>query len=349
MGETPGVSGVLPDAPGRAGPALVPVGHTNLEVAVRATIPASTGLAVCALATMLVSAAGAAVTVLESDRQNMAFLVISDSEGGATDNDRHRTEESDETFGPHAEVSASSEAGSSALGNATQTSFFLDDSFTLIGTFFASATTEEEDAFAEGFGQSRLEVVFEVDTPMLLRLRGSMSSGGIGGGTVLVRVHEGEIYHHGTTSGDEAAVVDVELALIPGIPYSISLHVGGYGQAGVPGGGVPSQGAYYTTAQFIAPVGVADGTAGPSAVTVGPNPLRSGRPLTIATGTTDGVDVVVHDAAGREVRHLGTTGGREAIDWDGRDRTGRAVAPGVYFVRVVGDAVDVSRRVTVLR
>jgi len=316
---------------------------------VRVLVSIRGGLIACALAFPLVTAASGAVTVLDSDRQNMAFLTVNDSEGFSTDNDQHRTEDSEEAFGPQAQVSASSDAGSTAMGSAAQTSYFLEDSFTLIGSFHATATVEEEEAFAEGFGQSRLEVVFEVDVPTLLTLQGGMNSAGLGGATVLVRADGGEIYLHDTTSGDESLGIDFELALFPGVPYAISMHVGGYGQAGTPHGGVaPSHGDYYAIAQFSSAVAVAGGGSSP-AVTIGPNPLRAGRPLTIATGTTDPVDVIVHDATGREVRHLAAGSTSGSIHWDGRGRTGRAVAPGVYFVRVIGDAIETTRRVTVLR
>lgn len=315
----------------------------------RAIILARTGLVACALATSIVALADA-VTVLESDRQNLAFFTISEPDDSAFDNDQHRTVDSEETFGPQAQVIGTGEAGSYAIGNAAQTSYFLDDSFTLIGSFFSNATVEDEVSFAEGFGQSRLEVVFEVDVPTVLTLQGAMNSAGLGGGTVIVRTHDGEIHHNEAISGDQTLGIDVELALVPGVPYAILMHVGGYAQAGTPHGGVaPSHGDYYAIAQFSTAVGVAGTGWGPSAVTVGPNPLRAGRPLSIATGTVDAVDVVVHDASGREVRRLATAGGRRSLDWDGRDRTGREVAPGVYFVRVVGDALDATRRVTVLR
>ncbi|MFN8180014.1 MAG: choice-of-anchor D domain-containing protein [bacterium] len=59
----------------------------------------------------------------------------------------------------------------------------------------------------------------------------------------------------------------------------------------------------------------------------------------------------VHDVTGRRVRTLGTslTLGRARVVWDGRDDAGRAVAAGIYFVRLEVGERGFVRRVVLVR
>jgi flagellar hook assembly protein FlgD len=64
------------------------------------------------------------------------------------------------------------------------------------------------------------------------------------------------------------------------------------------------------------------------------------------------VRVSVFDVAGRQIRTLedrSVPAGWHAVQWDGRDASGRAVAAGIYFVRLRGDGVDETGKVTLLR
>ena len=57
--------------------------------------------------------------------------------------------------------------------------------------------------------------------------------------------------------------------------------------------------------------------------------------------------VEIFDAAGRRLRTLrGVAAGPDFVSWDGRDRFGRRVPPGVYFLRAVTGVVTRSARVT---
>lgn len=82
-----------------------------------------------------------------------------------------------------------------------------------------------------------------------------------------------------------------------------------------------------------------------------PNPRRSGREIRWTLAGSPGRARVV-DVAGRLVRELpGADSGAApaALTWDGRDRFGRPVAAGTYFLRVETPGRELSRRLTVLR
>ena len=89
------------------------------------------------------------------------------------------------------------------------------------------------------------------------------------------------------------------------------------------------------------------------AVAVWPNPARSGA-TSVAFALRHETDarVTVYDLAGRVVRRLAdgrASAGERTLTWDRRDDEGRAVATGVYMVRVEAQGETRSARVVVLR
>lgn len=54
------------------------------------------------------------------------------------------------------------------------------------------------------------------------------------------------------------------------------------------------------------------------------------------------------DATGRRIHTLGAAG-RDAVEWDGRDSTGRSVAPGVYFARAIAGTVVQTAQIVRIR
>jgi aminopeptidase N len=71
---------------------------------------------------------------------------------------------------------------------------------------------------------------------------------------------------------------------------------------------------------------------------IGPNPARQSALCTVRLGrrSSEPIDVVVYDSAGRAVRVLESGGLGEMgaeVRWDLRDRTGRRVPAGLYFVQ----------------
>lgn len=97
-------------------------------------------------------------------------------------------------------------------------------------------------------------------------------------------------------------------------------------------------------------VGEADGIR----VRVTPNPVRAATTLEVEAPEREAVDLVtakIVDVQGRLVRSLETnmTSGRATLNWDGRDRAGGSVAPGIYLARIACGAETCHTRIVVLR
>jgi flagellar hook assembly protein FlgD len=84
-----------------------------------------------------------------------------------------------------------------------------------------------------------------------------------------------------------------------------------------------------------------------------PNPFSSGTALTFDV-PSPGADVrlEVFDVAGRRVCVLldgAQPPGRRAVHWDGQDSTGRRVASGIYYCRMVADGFEQTVKMMLLR
>ena len=98
---------------------------------------------------------------------------------------------------------------------------------------------------------------------------------------------------------------------------------------------------------LVAGVGDGEGDALAFAA-LAPNPFRGELSCAIVVPTTSKVELRIHDLAGRAVRtlHAGNlAAGRHSFTWNGRDGGGRAVAPGIYLVRLTGNGRASVRRV----
>ncbi len=88
---------------------------------------------------------------------------------------------------------------------------------------------------------------------------------------------------------------------------------------------------------------------GPTLDVIGPNPFSTEAALRLVLDRPAAVRATVVDARGAVVRPLvdePLAAGAHALVWDGRDREGRSVANGVYFLRVnVGSTQEANRRV----
>ncbi len=89
------------------------------------------------------------------------------------------------------------------------------------------------------------------------------------------------------------------------------------------------------------------------AVTAAPNPTgAAGTRLAFALPEAAELSAEVFDVRGRRVARLAERAypaGEHALRWDGRDASGRAVAPGLYVVRVVAGAHRAAVRVSIVR
>lgn len=119
--------------------------------------------------------------------------------------------------------------------------------------------------------------------------------------------------------------------------------------------GTPTLVTAFGTASTAVSVGGASSAPAVPSISAAPNPFATSTVLALGDDAAGGdagssagaaVRVRIWDATGRQVRDLGAVRGSE-VTWDGRDDAGRAVAPGVYFVRA--QAPDVTRTVRVQR
>jgi hypothetical protein len=83
-----------------------------------------------------------------------------------------------------------------------------------------------------------------------------------------------------------------------------------------------------------------------------PQPSRGAVRFTLEVPRATPLDVVIYDATGRRVRTLANgarAAGRHSLAWNGEDDRGRAVAPGVFFVRASAGGAIATRHVIRLR
>ena len=83
-----------------------------------------------------------------------------------------------------------------------------------------------------------------------------------------------------------------------------------------------------------------------------PNPFRDQTTLEYVLPDPGPVRLAVYDVLGRQVRVLideKQQGGRHAVQWDGRDESGRRLASGVYLARLVVGGTTKVRKMTFVR
>jgi hypothetical protein len=83
-----------------------------------------------------------------------------------------------------------------------------------------------------------------------------------------------------------------------------------------------------------------------------PNPFTDALSVPLALDAAAPVHAAVYSADGRRLRTIADrplSAGSHVLSWDGRDDTGRAVAPGVYFVKVTRGGESRTAKVTRIR
>ena len=151
------------------------------------------------------------------------------------------------------------------------------------------------------------------------------------------------------------AVTGLTITDCEGATYSWPENVGFVGVH--TGGGSPCGGGTgcEEIGPFAAPVGAPDIGAPPSTTRLAgifPNPFSGETTVHLDVERLMTVRVSVFDVAGRQIRTLedrSVAAGRHSVQWDGRDASGRSAAAGIYFVRLQGDGVDETGKVTLLR
>jgi len=150
---------------------------------------------------------------------------------------------------------------------------------------------------------------------------------------------------------DPDEVTEVEVALVqPGrAPVTLARAPGAVAQVtatvpcGAPGSGVLRVTAFdahaprldQSTAETPVVLRTTSCNGGPGTrLTFAPNPFRDEARFTGPAGRR----LAIHDLSGRLVRIVTLDGGGHAV-WDGRDRDGRPVRPGIYLVRGLADRV----------
>ncbi|MEZ4651693.1 MAG: FlgD immunoglobulin-like domain containing protein [Candidatus Eisenbacteria bacterium] len=87
-------------------------------------------------------------------------------------------------------------------------------------------------------------------------------------------------------------------------------------------------------------------------LTCQPTPMRGSGEISFRLEQAASISLSVFDASGRLVRMLhqgNAAAGQNVVRWDGDDASGRAVPPGVYFVRLQGVHGEDTARISVVR
>ena len=83
-----------------------------------------------------------------------------------------------------------------------------------------------------------------------------------------------------------------------------------------------------------------------------PNPFRLSIDICYSLAHSGLLNLKVYDVSGRPVKTLSSgikASGYYAVTWDGRDDLGRAVAPGVYFIRIQAGNHTATRKLIRVR
>jgi len=83
-----------------------------------------------------------------------------------------------------------------------------------------------------------------------------------------------------------------------------------------------------------------------------PNPFNPQTQIAFDLPSAGRAEIRIYDVLGRRIRTLvdgNRPAGRQILGWDGRDDSGKEVASGTYFYRLVAPGVDESRKMVIVR
>jgi endonuclease/exonuclease/phosphatase family metal-dependent hydrolase len=155
----------------------------------------------------------------------------------------------------------------------------------------------------------------------------------------------------GDTSADYAIAFDADGAADSLFTATVTFHTGDGG--GLPGATALDDLTVVLRAQVESGSGVpGGGPSGPALGLASRNPFPDQAALSLTLPAPASAEVVVYDVRGRVVAVLASgvlPAGETRLVWNGRDRTGRAVSSGVYFVRASAGSWSDSKKLLVLR
>jgi len=100
-------------------------------------------------------------------------------------------------------------------------------------------------------------------------------------------------------------------------------------------------------------VDAGDGLPTASTLQIAPNPFNPRATIRYASPPGKPVRLTVYDVQGRLVKRLADTpaapGGLQSMVWEGLDTSNRQVGAGVYFVKLEGGGLDLSRRLVLVK
>lgn len=219
-----------------------------------------------------------------------------------------------------------------AFGQGSQTSEILSASMTATGDMSASGDGFDYDASFVADGGSHFEVTFDVTEPLSFTLSGEISASGVlSTTTVALDGPSGSIV--AISAANQTTPILETGMLVPGT-HTLVVDADGTG-FGDFFSFFPASGSY-DVLFTVTPVTGVPGSVGESgsSFVVAPNPFRERTTISARTPGTGVVQASIFDLQGRLVRELAGADGDPTLSWDGRDRRGALVQPGVYFVHL---------------
>jgi hypothetical protein len=92
------------------------------------------------------------------------------------------------------------------------------------------------------------------------------------------------------------------------------------------------------------------GVPGAGTVRIWPNPFRRTVNIRLDLPAATDIEIAIYDASGRHIRDLSARPGEGAVfAWDGTDRAGRSLTPGVYFCKITSGRATLSKKIMFLK
>jgi hypothetical protein len=227
----------------------------------------------------------------------------------------------------------------------SQTSQIQGASMQATGDISAEGESFDYDAFTTADGQSHFEVTFDLTGPASFTLSGEISASGPQCSTTVAL--DGPSGPIAAISAMNQTTPILETGTMEPGTYTLVADADGraFGDFFIFFDALGSYDVLFTVTPIT---GVPEsGPDNGSSFVVAPNPFREQTTISHRIPGTMAVDASIFDLQGRLVRKLAGFEGDPTLSWDGRNRRGELVHPGVYFVRL--EAGDEVHRLKVTR